>query len=235
MHMAHTRTVVFPLVLVCITETLRSLKELNIIYADSEADVEIARFAQAHHAFVLSNDSDFFIFDTPGFIPFYSLSFNSQNGHLSLHGLMYKSKNVAQVLGIPSSYLPLLASLIGCDSSSGFRSNEGVKLHVHSCLNLLRTRTARNLTHMECLKDILESEQTVAQLTLDEASKAMDTYSLSSLQHLNLVGEGENVNDVFEKSYKEGRYHPHLMELKKYQIFWCSPFLQDIQRGILKL
>eukprot|EP00742_Colponemidia_sp_Colp-10_P010646 GILJ01011712.1.p1 GENE.GILJ01011712.1~~GILJ01011712.1.p1 ORF type:complete len:664 (-),score=53.98 GILJ01011712.1:118-2109(-) len=48
-------------------------EEIDVHVCLYEADRELARFAREHKCFVMSNDSDFFIMDIPGFIPLRSV------------------------------------------------------------------------------------------------------------------------------------------------------------------
>ena len=78
----------------------------------SEADAEIASLANALHCPVLSNDSDFFIFDIRGgYIP---LSFFNWKIRPLKSDIFYRTK-LAQHFRIRPELLPLLASLAGND------------------------------------------------------------------------------------------------------------------------
>ena len=76
----------------------------------SEADPDIASLARDWKCPVLSNDSDFFIFDVKGgFIPLSSFDVD----HLTAR-IFYRS-NLARYFGIREELLPLFASLLGND------------------------------------------------------------------------------------------------------------------------
>lgn len=78
----------------------------------SEADAEIASLANALECPVLSNDSDFFIFDVlGGFIPLRSFKWQRCP---SKARIFYRRK-LAQYFGIHTELLSLFASLVGND------------------------------------------------------------------------------------------------------------------------
>ena len=78
----------------------------------SEADQEIASLANLWNCPVISNDSDFFIFDLKqGYIPLKHLDWSSK----PLTADLFKSEKLSQHLKIPKDLLPLLASLLGND------------------------------------------------------------------------------------------------------------------------
>ena len=78
----------------------------------SEADAEIASLARAWNCPVLSNDSDFFIFDIKcGYIPLSSFEWKSGG----LRANIFHRRILASQLGIREELLPLFASLVGND------------------------------------------------------------------------------------------------------------------------
>ena len=79
----------------------------------SEADTEIASLACAWNCPVLSNDSDFFIFDIKaGYIPLSSI--NRTKADRFTADIFYRDK-LASHFGIREEFLPLFASLVGND------------------------------------------------------------------------------------------------------------------------
>ncbi|XP_022803979.1 protein asteroid homolog 1-like [Stylophora pistillata] len=92
----------------------RALNDLGVKFAvsDCEADAEIASLANALECPVLSNDSDFFIFDVlGGFIPLRSFKWQRCP---SKARIFYRRK-LAQYFGIHTELLSLFASLVGND------------------------------------------------------------------------------------------------------------------------
>ncbi|XP_022808281.1 protein asteroid homolog 1-like [Stylophora pistillata] len=83
---------------------------IRFAVSDCEADPDIASLARDWKCPVLSNDSDFFIFDVEGgFIPLSSFDVD----HLTAR-IFYRS-NLARYFGIREELLPLFASLLGND------------------------------------------------------------------------------------------------------------------------
>lgn len=63
--------------------------------------------------YVVSNDSDFVIFDIPGVIPFAEL-FVSREGNL-VSATVFQARKLAAVMRVPVSFLPTFACLVGND------------------------------------------------------------------------------------------------------------------------
>lgn len=106
------------------------LIHLNVILfqSDFEADNEIAALAKKLDSPVLSNDSDFFIFDVQ-YIPLSSISFDScektERGQFYIPCHIYLVDNLLRGLGgLPKTMLPLLATILGNDyiKSSQFKN-----------------------------------------------------------------------------------------------------------------
>lgn len=78
----------------------------------SEADSEVASLANAYNCPVLSNDSDFFIFDIEaGYIPLSSFDWKSSR----LTAKIFHRRKLASHLRIHAELLPMFASLVGND------------------------------------------------------------------------------------------------------------------------
>ena len=87
-------------------------KSLTFLPLNSEADSEIASLAAAWDCAVLSNDSDFFIFDIKGaYIPLSFLRWNSSRFTVK----NYSRSKLASHFRISAELLPLFASLEGND------------------------------------------------------------------------------------------------------------------------
>ncbi|KAK6639998.1 hypothetical protein RUM43_008275 [Polyplax serrata] len=103
---------------------LNVIKDLNCVHiqADFEADEEIAAIAKALNCPVLSNDSDFFIYDVL-LVPIWSLNSKPMVRKTSAHKnrffiqcSMYKMSNLLrQFSGLEKSHFPIIATLMGND------------------------------------------------------------------------------------------------------------------------
>ncbi|GAA5964779.1 hypothetical protein JCM8115_005732 [Rhodotorula mucilaginosa] len=95
--------------------------------AEGEADSPTAELAQRRNGFVLSNDSDYFIYPAQcrGYIPLNSVTYGPYNAARleavspshppSMQLLVYQPTAIARSFSLPVTFLPLLAALIGND------------------------------------------------------------------------------------------------------------------------
>ncbi|XP_063874153.1 protein asteroid-like isoform X2 [Scylla paramamosain] len=102
-----------------------TLKKMGIVVlqTDFEADLEIAMLAKELGLTVLSNDSDFYMFNVP-FVPLSSITYNKvSTGKRKRSNEMFSYINCnhfsqekfCQVTGIDPAHLPILATLLGND------------------------------------------------------------------------------------------------------------------------
>jgi hypothetical protein len=109
------------------------LEELGVAShcAEGEGDSPTAELAQRRNGFVVSNDSDYFIFNSNcrGYVPLHSIGYGSTNDprleRVSINDnddepprmqfLVYDHRNLAKSLNLPPCHLPILAALIGND------------------------------------------------------------------------------------------------------------------------
>lgn len=105
------------------------LEELNVAShcAEGEGDSPTAELAQRRNGFVVSNDSDYFIFNSQcrGYVPLTSIGYGATNdprleriSHEEpprMQILVYDHRVLAKSLDLPAAHLPILAALIGND------------------------------------------------------------------------------------------------------------------------
>ncbi|ORX53777.1 hypothetical protein BCR36DRAFT_348675 [Piromyces finnis] len=91
------------------------LKKLDVRLSLFEADSDIAYLAKKYNGYVISNDSDFYIYDIPGYINIESLRFNFNKNPGEIFYKVYKNTALTEYLGIPKEYLPVFATLCGND------------------------------------------------------------------------------------------------------------------------
>ena len=102
-----------------------SWRDEIFMFLFSEADSEVASLANAWNCPVLSNDSDFFIFDIKaGFIPLSSFDWKSSR----LAAKIFHRRKLASHLGIQPEFLPMFASLVGND----YVSIEAMEPFIHA-------------------------------------------------------------------------------------------------------
>ncbi|GAA6009108.1 uncharacterized protein JCM10292_005322 [Rhodotorula paludigena] len=95
--------------------------------AEEEADSPTAELAQRRNGFVISNDSDYFIYPAAyrGYVPLGSIGYGQFNQPrleqvppdqpASLHLRVYHPASIARALSLPAPFLPILAALVGND------------------------------------------------------------------------------------------------------------------------
>ncbi|ORX42553.1 hypothetical protein BCR36DRAFT_362308 [Piromyces finnis] len=90
------------------------LKKLDVRFSLFEADSDIAYLAKKYNGYVISNDSDFYIYDIPGYINIESLIFTFTQKSSKIYYKIYKNTALTEYLGISKEYLPIFATL--CDN-----------------------------------------------------------------------------------------------------------------------
>ena len=127
----------------------------SFFFHNSEADTEIASLAYVWNCPVLSNDSDFFIFDIKaGYIPFEFLEWNSS----SLTASVFYRQKLASHHRIRAELIPLWASLAGNDyvsrdlSSTFNRALNGFQTFNHIIITILDLKALRTAIQTSRLK-----------------------------------------------------------------------------------
>ncbi|GAA5855767.1 hypothetical protein JCM5353_007225, partial [Sporobolomyces roseus] len=95
--------------------------------AEGEGDSPTAELAQQRNGFVVSNDSDYFIFnsDCRGYIPLHSITYGAANEPRlekvpldeapRIQFLVYRHQDIAKHFDLPPPLLPIFAALLGND------------------------------------------------------------------------------------------------------------------------
>lgn len=114
--------VVVPTISAMVTKSVACTWGITIAQAMFEADDEVARLAHIHKSPILSNDSDFYLFDLPeGVLSFtmfdYERPYKCPNeGYYYINCSIYKRSRFARFFpGLDSKCLPLLGVLAGND------------------------------------------------------------------------------------------------------------------------
>ena len=93
------------------------LREMGVptSFAVHEADNECVRLCNEVGAMaIVGHDSDYFVFDhIGGYIPLYSLVFDDDG---TIYGRLFRAEALAECFGVPLSFLPFIASLVGNDA-----------------------------------------------------------------------------------------------------------------------
>ena len=185
-----------------VISTLRE-KGVECIVAPGEADGTVAYLAVKYQAKILSNDSDFYIYNTLGYIPLQYLSV--ENGIIS--GKIITSHQVANMLGIQIHLLPYFAVLVGNDTFKGYEPPAIGK-------KISRIKYWANA--------LLSSDQLLKSIDLQNAAQQ---YQIPK----NITYEFFHNKDFSTKA-SQGKLDPILLKLLHYKIFWCSNLLEDLKR-----
>ena len=158
----------------------------SFFFLNSEADTEIASLAYVWNCPVLSNDSDFFIFDIKaGYIPFEFLEWNSS----PLTASVFYRQKLASHHRIRAELIPLWASLAGNDyvsrdlSSTFNRALNGFQTFNHirfeSIANMLsKLRDSNEEEALKCALKMMKSAENREQLR-QAVELSLQEYTLS--------------------------------------------------------
>jgi 5'-3' exonuclease len=200
-----------------ITACIQALFEAGheVYVAEQEADLDIVVLARERNSLILSNDSDFFILHSPGYMPLKSIPFGREG---PLSGRVYNVESVRANLGIAEDLLPLLAPLAGCDSFPGLATYD-----IRSGVRLLQGESG---TLDEVLSTISKGDRELLETLRDAATPYFAPEPLPP-------GSSAPTNPLVLPKYTPGPSHPILQELIQNGTFWCAPFVEDNRCGRL--
>ncbi|XP_044185119.1 protein asteroid homolog 1-like [Acropora millepora] len=192
----------------------QALRDNGIPFAicDSEADSEIASLAAAWKCPVLSNDSDFFIFDIKGgYIPLSFLRWNSSRFTAKIY---YRSK-LASHFRIRSNLLPLFASLAGNDYVSAnalvdFKSALA-RIQNDKCVGKRVTRFAKIVGFLRGLPSLCSQEEAL-KFTLELITSQQSRNTLQHVIELSLQEYKIKESNLL-RYFEEGLIHSSLRTL----------------------
>ncbi|KAJ3208903.1 hypothetical protein HDU83_007753 [Entophlyctis luteolus] len=95
----------------------------QVVVANGEADLEITALARLHNAYIAGGDSDFLVHRSRGYIPLETLAFTpaapatatTPATTATVSGKVWTYERVAAGVGLPVTFMPLLAAIAGCD------------------------------------------------------------------------------------------------------------------------
>ncbi|ORY43523.1 hypothetical protein LY90DRAFT_671705 [Neocallimastix californiae] len=116
---------------------------LRIVQAEYEADVIVAKYARKYNGFIIGNDSDYLIYESPGYIPLDSINLPDIkkvdypcNEKWKINATLWKNKSLCYILGFSSLYMPIFATLCGNDYIDSFKvPMEFVKEYTKTLIN----------------------------------------------------------------------------------------------------
>lgn len=201
----------------------------------SEADKEIVVLSRQWNWPVMSNDSDFFIFDIPaGFIPLSHIDYTEPN---LVSVRMYHRTKLAEHLEIEEALLPLVASLIGNDYVTNemlqplYQALEiGDNQDFPAKLNAFHRRLPRSATVEEAVRSILGiiSNQNEKDALKKAIHESLDEYNIYNIAVCDLTCQlettiGDNIPNYVIKRYRQGQFP-----------VWYLPIGRTVERQILK-
>ncbi|ORX75771.1 hypothetical protein BCR32DRAFT_296678 [Anaeromyces robustus] len=156
-------------------------EKLEVKLSLFEADSDIANLANKYNGYVISSDSDFYIYDVPGYISIDSIRFpknykNSKNNNNKkgdkknnknyinednndnkiICYQLYKNEFLTQYIGIPKELLPVFATLCSNDYISiGNYRNLSNQINFYKC-NHEETRAIENELYKKIINLILD-------------------------------------------------------------------------------
>ncbi|RUS18743.1 XPG domain containing-domain-containing protein [Endogone sp. FLAS-F59071] len=246
-----------PLALDVTLQTLRTLPVTFEVCA-GEADGAVAKLARQTGAYVMSRDSDYFVYNIgdAGYIPLDTLKvpLNESQGQ-NIVATVYHPRDIAMHLGIPPALLPLFASLAGNDyvSSHIFEAEMLAYSHdtasggpagqakapgnsafvrIHATAMFLQQYAGTSGQFEKIMDDI------VAKIHQDDdARMKLRAMLAESVRQYDPLATGEVDADALKgipshivTAFREGRFSFKLMDVLTNNIFWCTPFLEDVER-----
>lgn len=224
---------------------------IDFEFCDDEADGEIAQQARENGGFIISRDSDFFVYNlgTAGYIPLDTLTINSDG----LTALAYRSSQIASHFGLEPKYMPVFASILGNDYLPADLFTTSIKAEYDQGGKIPKNwfkRTAAYINHHakdassidQLLSNIIASitklpEDFTAQQILETLHESIRQYDPNSeisftLSFPSAHGQIDDAlwSDIHER-YRKGQYCYKIMDVvMRDRNFWCTPFIEDLDR-----
>jgi hypothetical protein len=205
--------------------------EIDFAFAEGEADPMIAYEALVRGAYVIANDSDFYIFNVPGYISLRSVSV-AVSGHLSYS--VYTRPKLLDMLGISDAELILAATLMGNDivdyqrlrrvhTALGFAAQSDL----FEIANFIRTQGAYNV-----LSFIFQaSPPPVRDALMGDIQLSCLCYTNPDafVQHVDIFAFAHPSNrERLQVMYRMGQMSVSLVNLALLRQFWCFPSVGDV-------
>jgi len=215
--------------------------KLEVRFETKEADNSIARLAKKENGYVISSDSDFYIYDIPGFIDYKSININQ-----GITFELYTIDLLENYLGFSRDLFPLFATLIGNDfiypkyrsivklikdfninndsiDNSKYEFIENLKLYIQA-----HAKINKDTLIDEILKYVSENEE-------EEIYKEFKDCMIKSLNHYNIENNNENepirIGKNILKSYYNGNIHSKLLNVIQNKSYMCNQYFEVINEG----
>ncbi|ORX80719.1 PIN domain-like protein [Anaeromyces robustus] len=239
-------------------DAAKHYKKLEVKFSLLEADATIANLAIKINAYVISKDSDFYIYNVPGYINLESLKFPKKDSKLSIKYTLYNNNYLVEYLGIPRETLPIFATLCGNDylSINKYRKfsnqlsnyechhqnknniNEYQKCIINFILDLYDTINKRN--------DIKINPKKKLKLMIDELlnikekennsllEKECQNKIIDSIKEYNLTALNENktshISKDILKSHSSGKIYEIILNVLYSNHYKCTQYFENLQK-----
>jgi len=230
--------------------------QLKVKFSYLEADAYLAKLASQYNGYVISNDSDFYIYDIPGYVKLDTLKFKENKDNFYFEAGLYTNNLFTKYLGLPKEALPILATLSGNDYIKIGRYKElSVLLKNYKCTNAI-AKNIKNTKYKRIVNLILDvcknldkeemktkKAEEIQNLIIDgifevkekESSKELDDECRKkfkdSMDEYNLVDFKENtekaVSDELLNSYYSGNIYETLLNVIVINHFKCTIYFDN--------
>jgi predicted nuclease of predicted toxin-antitoxin system len=242
-----------------ISVVMEKMKSMNIkiVIAKEEADQLIAYLAQVHNGLVLSQDSDFFIYNVPFYSPLSSLEIMDISTGAEMKKAIsvkrYCSKELASYFHIRHDHLYILAVFGGSDnmpteellsfykthSYLGLNNKNNKKKWMQILIFLKRFSSVDPLAaEMKICNLLKPSWRTKMQSLFGFAKSQYEVHDGEKIKYILLENQEKCISNLigFDRSAICQRIiffglNYKILEVIDGNSFWCSPSLEDCSKG----
>jgi len=228
-------------------------KKFEIKLSLFEADADIAALAIKYNGYVISNDSDFYIYDVPGYINIESIVFPKNYNDNNIKYQLYRKELLIDHLGIPKEFLPIFATLCGNDYISFNNYPKFMnQINNYRCIHE-GTEKIENIHFRRIVNFILDIHDSIK----DECDKTNDSNAkqellikhlfkmkekdvkeekcqkkiMESINEYNLKNlkekEAKEISKEILKNYQSARINDTLLNAIYIHYFKCTPYLEN--------
>ncbi|KAI9206654.1 uncharacterized protein BJ171DRAFT_496529 [Polychytrium aggregatum] len=254
----HIANVLPPMALQCCVCALKSAN-IDVFFAEGEADPAIAALARQRNAVVVSRDSDYYIYEgLKAYIPLSTLQMPppTQGADRSIRATYFQTTQVAAALAIPTPLLPLFAALVGCDyiDAEEYELVGKITAQLGSKSPAVRIKIAQKLLGAygpgqevnDAIDQLVASSDSLSD---SEKSQLRDILLFAVNTYRGIDGASPDVSGVGAQAsaskvttglpsweiasarMKSGDFSHKLFEVVMQRAFWCTPVLEDLNRA----
>ncbi|OUM61537.1 hypothetical protein PIROE2DRAFT_12450 [Piromyces sp. E2] len=225
-------------------------QKLKVKIEINEADNSIAKLAKEEKGFVLSTDSDFYMYDIPGFIDLSSINFININQGISYQ--LYTIDVLENYLGFSKELFPLYASLVGNDFiypkyksinklinefniennndvpiNNKFMFLENIKLYIQAHQNIINQDSFIN----KILQYVSENEKEDIYIDFKNCLyKSLNHYIINN-ENKKEFANSFGISSELLNSYSDGKIHSKLLNIITNESYSCTQYFEIINEG----